>query len=99
MNSVPEIGVFFQIRASQAVPLALWGLAKYYKDPEEGLAMVVSVGGDTDTVGALAGALFGALCGTHWIQYRWWNNIENGDYGRDYAVNLAKKLSQLQLGK
>lgn len=97
MNSVPEIGLFFAIRASQAVPLALWSLAKYFKDPELGLVEVVSMGGDTDTIATMAGTLFGALCGTQWIQTRWWNQIENGEYGRDYAVQLAKKLSHLNL--
>jgi len=97
MNSVPEIGLFFQIRATQAVPLAIWALAKYYKDPEAGLVEVVSMGGDTDTVAAMSGALFGALSGTQWIQYRWWNNIENAEYGRDYVLQLAKKLSLLNL--
>jgi len=99
MNSVPEIGEFFQIRTSQAVPIALWALAKYYKDPEECLVQVVSMGGDTDTLGAITGALLGALMGTKWIPNRWWNNIENGEYGRDYALNIGKKLSLLNLGK
>jgi len=97
MNSVGEIGSFFQLRASQSVPLAFWALAKFYKDPEEGLVQIVSMGGDTDTIAAIGGALFGALLGTEWIPTRWWSNIENGEYGRDYAVNLSKKLSKLNL--
>jgi len=97
MNAVPEIGTFFQVRASQAVPCALWALAKYSTQPEEGIIQAVNMGGDADTIGTIAGALFGALHGTRWIPTRWFDNIENGPYGRDYAINLAKQLSTLDL--
>jgi len=57
------------------------------------------MGGDADTIGAITGALLGALYGTHWIPTRWFNNIENGPYGRDYTIDLAKQLSMLDLDK
>jgi len=97
MNAVPEIGNFFQIRATQAVPCALWAFAKYHDQPEEGIIQGVNMGGDTDTIGSITGALFGALYGTHWIPTRWFENIENEEYGRDYAIHLAKQLSLLDL--
>jgi len=53
------------------------------------------MGGDTDTVGSIAAAMIGALHGTLWIPKRWYNNCENEERGRDYAINLAKQLYHL----
>jgi len=99
MNAVPEIGTFFQIRASQAVPCALWALVKYFDQPEEGIIQAVNMGGDADTLGAITGALFGALQGTFWIPKRWFDNIENQDFGRDFCIQLGKNLTCLDLDK
>lgn len=58
----------------------------------------VGFGGDTDTIGAMAGALVGALHGASWIPARWFENIENGVHGRDEIVTLARRLARLDLG-
>jgi predicted MFS family arabinose efflux permease len=47
------------------------------------------------SVGGLAGALAGALHGASWIPARWYDNIENGDRGRDEIVSLARRLAAL----
>jgi ADP-ribosylglycohydrolase len=52
-------------------------------------------GGDTDTVGAMAGALVGALHGSSWIPARWHGNIENGVHGRNEILTVGKKLAAL----
>jgi len=57
----------------------------------------VGFGGDTDTIGAMAGALVGALHGSSWIPARWYNNIENGTHGRDEIVGLARRLAKLDI--
>jgi len=57
----------------------------------------VGFGGDTDTIGAMAGALVGALHGSSWIPARWHDNIENGSHGRDEIVALARRLSALDI--
>ena len=57
----------------------------------------MAFGGDTDTIGAMAGALVGALHGQSWIPARWYDNIENGTRGRDEIVALARRLSQLDI--
>ena len=80
------------IRASQAVAAALWAFLRYGKDPEECVIRAVAFGGDTDTIGAMAGALVGALHGRSWISARWYDNIENGARGRDEIVALARKI-------
>lgn len=85
------------IRASQAVPAALWALIRYGATSEECVVRAVNFGGDTDTIGAMAGALAGALHGTSWIPSRWYDNIENERHGRDEIVGLARRLSRLDI--
>lgn len=55
-------------------------------------------GGDTDTIGAMAGALASALHGRSWIPSRWYDNIENGPGGRDQIVQVARRLASLSCG-
>jgi len=57
----------------------------------------VSLGGDTDTVAAIAGSVLGSLHGTLWIPARWFNALENGPRGRDWVIDLGKKLAKLDL--
>jgi poly(ADP-ribose) glycohydrolase ARH3 len=85
------------IRASQAVAAALWALLRYWRNPEECIIRAVGLGGDTDTIGAMAGALVGALHGANWIPARWFENIENGLHGRDEIVSVARQLSRLDI--
>jgi poly(ADP-ribose) glycohydrolase ARH3 len=85
------------ILAVQAVAAALWALLRYWQTPEECVIRAVGFGGDTDTIGAMAGALVGALHGASWIPARWHDNIENGLRGRDEIVVLAERLSRLDI--
>jgi len=55
------------------------------------------MGGDTDTVAAIAGSVIGALHGTSWIPIKWYNKLENGSRGRDWVVNLGKDLAKIEL--
>jgi len=85
------------IRASEAVAAALWAFLRYWRTPEECIIRAVGFGGDTDTIGAMAGALVGALHGTAWIPARWYDAIENGERGRAEIVTLARRLARLDL--
>jgi poly(ADP-ribose) glycohydrolase ARH3 len=85
------------LRASQAVAAALWAFLRYGKVPEECIIRAVGFGGDTDTIGAMAGALAGALHGSSWIPARWHDNIENGAHGRDEIIVLARRLAELDI--
>jgi poly(ADP-ribose) glycohydrolase ARH3 len=85
------------IRASQAVPAALWAFVRHSTAPEECVIHAVNFGGDTDTIGAMAGALAGALNGRSWIPTRWHDNIENGKRGRDEIVEVARQLARLDI--
>lgn len=71
----------------------------HWNNPEQSVMEAVSFGGDTDTLAAITGALCGALHGCSWIPKRWYDNIENGERGRDYAVKLARNLAKLDLSE
>jgi len=92
-------GLEFQIKAIEAVPHALYIAARFYASPEAAVINMVLAGGDTDTTASMVAGLMGALHGTSWIPVRWWDNLENGEYGRDFAVGLAERISGLDLVK
>jgi len=94
---VDALGDDFQIRAIEAFPSALWAVITNWKNPEQCVIDAVNMGGDTDTIGCIAGAMIGALHGHKWIPARWWSNIEDGKRGRSYCVELAKQLAALDL--
>lgn len=85
------------VRTREAVAAALWAFARQWSEPEQCVIRAVGLGGDTDTIGAMAGALAGALHGTSWIPQRWFDNIENGTDGRDQIVDLARQLAALEI--
>ena len=93
-----ENGRIFQIHAAEALVCALWSFVRHYRDPEECLIQAVGLGGDSDTIGAIAGAQAGALHGTDWIPSRWFDNIENKpETGRDVIIAVARQLAKLDL--
>jgi len=90
-----QFGEHFQIRTADAVACVLWAFSNHWQDPERCIVETVALGGDTDTLGAMAGAIVGALHGTHWLPSRWYENIENeGAFGRDGIIDMAKRLAQ-----
>jgi ADP-ribosylglycohydrolase len=102
IDVVRALGNTFQIKATEAVPCALWIICVSYREPEECLIRGVNMGGDADTVAAMIGDIVGALHGREWIPARWYDNIEsnseeNMGRGRDFAIDLAKKLAVMNL--
>ena len=59
---------------------------------EEACTFAVNVGGDADTIAAMAGAVAGARFGASSIPHRWLANLENSGKGRDYVKQLAADL-------
>lgn len=90
----------FQIKTRETVPLVLWAVARWHRDPERCLMNVVALGGDTDTMASICGGILGALHGTSWIPHRWYDNLEvdTCEWARDYCVDLGRRLSRLDLG-
>mmetsp|Transcript_9609 Transcript_9609/g.23645 ORF Transcript_9609/g.23645 Transcript_9609/m.23645 type:complete len:336 (+) Transcript_9609:225-1232(+) len=90
-------GLEFQIKAVHAVPQVLYVAGRFWKTPEEAVINMISVGGDTDTTGSMIAGIMGAIHGTAWIPVRWWDNLENGEFGRDKAIRLALAIGDLDI--
>jgi len=91
------LGDEFQIKAVDAVACSVYSICTNWHSPENCLIKAVAMGGDTDTVAAIAGSVMGALHGTRWIPDRWYEELENGARGRDWVIDTAKKLAKLDL--
>jgi poly(ADP-ribose) glycohydrolase ARH3 len=79
------------VSAAEAVPPAL-GAFLAAEDPEQAVVLAVSLGGDTDTIGAMAGALAGAYWGLEALPGPWLAALENRQSGRDAVLSLCHQL-------
>lgn len=71
---------------------------KHLQTPRETmLADIISLGGDTDTVAAIAWGLAESIPLPAPKASFWWDDLENGPYGRDFLVNLGESL-QIKYG-
>ena len=61
--------------AMHSVPVALYAWLRHRHDPETGIAALLRCGGDTDTMAAIAGALFGADDGEAVFPASWVSRI------------------------
>lgn len=77
---------------SESVPAAL-AIAYYCKDPHDCALFCANIGGDTDTIGAMATAICGAKSGYKTINKDWINMIDqNNDVQlHNYAEMLEKE--------
>ncbi len=92
LETCTEVG--FQLYAPDAIATAVWFFLRH-STPEECLIHCVALGGDCDTTGAMLGAMLGAAFGCSWIPVRWFAMLENGQWGRDYAIDLARRLARV----
>ena len=86
------------VRAASSVPAALWAVLRSPSDPEEVLVRAVSLGGDTDSIAAMAGAIAGALNGASRFPGRWVEALEEGPWGRSRLLDLADELYRRNRG-
>ena len=78
----------------ESVPAAIYAAAAH-SGFEEPVTFAIACGGDTDTIGAMAGAIAGARHGSTAIPTRWLEALEDGDRGRSYVEELARRLWEL----
>lgn len=76
----------------ESVPTALYA-ACAEPDFESSVTFAVRCGGDTDTIGAMAGAVAGAMHGAGSIPARWLEPLEDGPRGRSHVDVLATRLA------
>ncbi len=68
----------------ETVPMAIYAFLRHQDNFQEGIETVLSLGGDTDTVGAVTGALLGALRGEGEIPAEWISRI------RDWPLSVSR---------
>jgi poly(ADP-ribose) glycohydrolase ARH3 len=83
------------VRSADSWPPALWAALRFCDDPEEAIVQAVNLGGDCDTIGAMTGALVGALHGDRRFPRRWFAQLENGPHGRDEIIRTGELLAEL----
>jgi poly(ADP-ribose) glycohydrolase ARH3 len=87
------------IEALESVPTAIAAFALTPASYEDVIANAIFLGGDTDTIAAMAGALAGALQGTQGLPQRLVPLLESSPKGRDYIAKLADRLfDRYQIG-
>ncbi|MDI6785756.1 MAG: ADP-ribosylglycohydrolase family protein [bacterium] len=79
----------------ESVPASIYSFLKYPDSFEEAVVYAISLGGDTDTIGAMTGAISGAFLGIEEIPERWLNQLENTGKAKAYVNNLAEKLWEI----
>jgi len=80
------------IEAFNSVPSAIYSFLIHHDSFAQAVIYAVSLGGDTDTIGAMTGAIAGAYLGVEAIPNQWRDKLEN----RLYIAELAEKLWQLK---
>lgn len=80
------------IEAFNSVPAAIFSFLSHPNSFEEAVVYAISLGGDTDTIGAMAGAISGAYLGMDSIPTEWLAKLEN----RLYIEPLATELWQIK---
>jgi len=79
------------LAAFNSVPTAIYSFIRfdYFEDS---VNYAVSLGGDTDTIGAMTGAISGAYYGDRAIPSEWMEQLEDGEKGKSYIKRLAEAL-------
>jgi poly(ADP-ribose) glycohydrolase ARH3 len=80
------------IQALESVPTAIACLALTPESYEATVSNAIFLGGDTDTIAAMAGALSGAYLGLAKLPQRLVGLLESSPKGRAYLLELAEKL-------
>ena len=83
------------VSAAGAVPAAIASFV-LNDNLRDTVVTAVNCGGDTDTIGAMAGAIAGAYYGFSSIPPKWLSCLENGEKGRDYVTSLAEQLALIK---
>lgn len=81
------------VEAFNSVPTAIYCFASRASSFKDAILLAVRLGGDTDTIAAMAGAISGAYLGVGGIPRHWYSRLEN----RAYIEELANKLYELWL--
>ncbi|GAH77405.1 unnamed protein product, partial [marine sediment metagenome] len=76
------------IEAFNSVPTAIYSFLAQPDSFTQAVLYAISLGGDTDTIGAMTGAISGAYLGIESIPNIWKGKLENGFYIEELAERL-----------
>jgi poly(ADP-ribose) glycohydrolase ARH3 len=83
------------IKAQEAVPMAIYCFLAAPSSFEKALGSAIFLGGDTDTIGSMTGAIAGAAVGENEIPKRWLQRVTEAEYTparvRQLALDLYRK--------
>lgn len=79
------------IEAFESVPTAIFCFLSHPCDFPATVVYAISLGGDTDTIACMAGAISGAHLGVDALPAAWVERLEN----HDYIAGLAERLCEL----
>jgi ADP-ribosylglycohydrolase len=85
------------IEAHRSVPSACHTALTYSPKFQEAIRAAISLGGDTDTIAGMVGAIVGAHVGARGLPKEWMEQLEEGPRGRSFAMSLAEKLFEAWL--
>ena len=80
------------VEAQNSVPSAIFSFLSHPHSFREAVLFAISLGGDTDTIGAMTGAISGAFLGSEAIPEEWKRRLEN----RSYIEELGRKLWEIK---
>jgi len=80
------------VQAHRSVPTAIYSFITHHENFKDAVLYAVNLGGDSDTIASMTGALCGAYLGVESIPLEWRNTVEN----TSYLTQLADKLYQLK---
>jgi len=80
------------VEALFSVPSACYIAITYSPDFCDAIRAAISLGGDTDTIAGMVGAIVGAHVGEKGLPPEWIEQLEDGPRGRSFAKSLADRL-------
>jgi poly(ADP-ribose) glycohydrolase ARH3 len=80
------------VQAQFSVPSACYIAITYSPDFCDAIRAAISLGGDTDTIAGMVGAVVGTHVGEKGLPVEWIEQLEDGTRGRSFARSLADKL-------
>jgi poly(ADP-ribose) glycohydrolase ARH3 len=80
------------VEAHFSVPSACYIALTYSPNFCDAIRAAISLGGDTDTIAGMVGAIVGAHIGEKRLPAEWIEQLEDGPRGRSFARSLAEKL-------
>ncbi len=80
------------VEALFSVPSASYIAISYSPDFCDAIRAGISLGGDTDTIAGMVGAIVGAHVGERELPAEWIEQLEDGPRGRSFAKSLADRL-------